>query len=247
MATVRGLQNFMQAIGKSGGISASNLYEFEIQPPVNFDKPGAKKTVLSLAEFSKRNVTDSFLNLVGSGNSLNLQLLCNEIQLPGVTYSAFDVKSVHKGITQKMATAKVYNELDVSFFMDGTSLPLRFFRAWQDYIQNGVHGTGSQYYLNDIPYKRAFASNYYEDYACDIILRKLEKFEVHKKEDDTPRTLDLEPTYRTAWSARLVKAYPYTVASIPYSAGPAQLVKVTVGFYYEYSDLKVDKRPLAFQ
>ena len=235
MATVRGLQNFMQAIGKSGGISASNLYEFQIQP------------TSKLIEFFKRNVTDSFLDMVGSGSALNLQLLCNEIQLPGVTYSAFDVKSVHKGITQKMATAKVYNELDVSFFMDGTSMPLRFFRAWQDYIQNGVHGATSQYYLNDIPYKRAFASNYYEDYACDIIMTKLEKFETHKEKDDTPRTIDLEPKYRNAWSARLVKAYPYTVASIPYSSGPAQLVKATVGFYYEYSDLKVDTRPLAFQ
>ena len=235
MATVRGLQNFMQAVGKSGGISASNLYEFQIQP------------TSKLIEFFKRNVTDSFLDMVGSGNALNLQLLCNEIQLPGVTYSAFDVKSVHKGITQKHATAKVYNELDVSFFMDGTSMPLRFFRAWQDYIQNGVHGATSQYYLNDIPYKRAFASNYYEDYACDMILTKLEKFETFKEKDDTPRTLDLEPKYRNAWQARLVKAYPYTVASIPYSSGAAQLVKVTVGFYYEYSDLKVDKRPLAFQ
>ena len=242
--TVRGLQNLMQAIGKSGGISASNLYEFEIQPPVNFDKP---KNTISLSEFFKTNVTDSFLDMVGSGNALNLQLLCNEIQLPGVTYSAFDIKSVHKGITQKHATAKVYNELDVSFFMDGTSMPLRFFRAWQDYIQNGVHGATSQYYLNDIPYKRAFASNYYEDYACDMILTKLEKFETFKEKDDTPRTLDLEPKYRNAWQARLVKAYPYTVASIPYSSGAAQLVKVTVGFYYEYSDLKVDTRPLAFQ
>ena len=235
MATVRGLQNFMQAIGKSGGISASNLYEFQIQP------------TSKLIEFFKRNVTDSFLDMVGSGSGLNLQLLCNEIQLPGVTYSAFDIKSVHKGITQKHATAKVYNELDVSFFMDGTSMPLRFFRAWQDYIQNGVHGATSQYYLNDIPYKRAFASNYYEDYACDMILTKLEKFETFKEKDDTPRTLDLEPKYRNAWQARLVKAYPYTVASIPYSSGAAQLVKVTVGFYYEYSDLKVDAKPLAFQ
>ena len=235
MATVRGLQNFMQAIGKSGGISASNLYEFQIQP------------TSKLIEFFKRNVTDSFLDMVGSGSGLNLQLLCNEIQLPGVTYSAFDIKSVHKGITQKHATAKVYNELDVSFFMDGTSMPLRFFRAWQDYIQNGVHGATSQYYLNDIPYKRAFASNYYEDYACDMILTKLEKFETFKEKDDTPRTLDLEPKYRNAWSARLVKAYPYTVASIPYSSGAAQLVKATVGFYYEYSDLKVDTKPLAFQ
>ena len=235
MATVRGLQNFMQAIGKSGGISASNLYEFQIQP------------TSKLIEFFKRNVTDSFLDMVGSGSGLNLQLLCNEIQLPGVTYSAFDIKSVHKGITQKHATAKVYNELDVSFFMDGTSMPLRFFRAWQDYIQNGVHGATSQYYLNDIPYKRAFASNYYEDYACDMILTKLEKFETFKEKDDTPRTIDLEPKYRNAWSARLVKAYPYTVASIPYSSGAAQLVKATVGFYYEYSDLKVDTKPLAFQ
>ena len=157
MASARGLQNFMQAIGKSGGISASNLYEFQIQPTAK------------LIEFFKRNVTDSFLDMVGSGSGLNLQLLCNEIQLPGVTYSAFDIKSVHKGITQKHATAKVYNELDVSFFMDGTSMPLRFFRAWQDYIQNGVHGATSQYYLNDIPYKRAFASNYYEDYALSLI------------------------------------------------------------------------------
>ena len=242
--TVRGLQNFMQAIGKSGGISASNLYEFEIQPPVNFDKP---KNTISLSEFFKTNVTDSFLDMVGSGNALNLQLLCNEIQLPGVTYSAFDIKSVHKGITQKHATAKVYNELDVSFFMDGTSMPLRFFRAWQDYIQNGVHGATSQYYLNDIPYKRAFASNYYEDYACDMILSKLEKFDIAKEKSNEPTDPNAEPKYRTAWSARLVKAYPYTVASIPYSSGPSQLVKVTVGFYYEYSDLKVDAKPLAFR
>ena len=235
MASARGLQNFMQAVGKSGGVSASNLYQFSFQPTEKLKK------------FFEDNVFDEFLKLTDNGDTMNLQLLCNEIQLPGVTYSAFDVKSVHKGITQKHATAKVYNELDVSFFMDGTSMPLRFFRAWQDYIQNGVHGATSQYYLNDIPYKRAFASNYYEDYACDMILTKLEKFETFKEKDDSPRTLDLEPKYRNAWSARLVKAYPYTVASIPYSAGPAQLVKVTVGFYYEYSDLKVDKRPLAFQ
>ena len=235
MATARGLQNFMQAIGKSGGISSSNLYQFSFQPSAKLKK------------FFEDNIGDEFLKLTDNGDGMNLQLLCNEIQLPGVTYSAFDIKSVHKGITQKHATAKVYNELDVSFFMDGTSMPLRFFRAWQDYIQNGVHGATSQYYLNDIPYKRAFASNYYEDYACDMILTKLEKFETFKEKDDTPRTLDLEPKYRNAWQARLVKAYPYTVASIPYSSGAAQLVKVTVGFYYEYSDLKVDTKPLAFQ
>ena len=224
MASARGVQNFMQAIGKSGGISASNLYQFSF----------AKKP--KLAKFFEDNLGDDFLKLTDNGDELNLQLLCNEIQLPGVTYSAFDVKSVHKGITQKMATAKVYNELDLSFFMDGTSLPLKFFRAWQDFTQNGSAGN-PEFFYDDQPYKRAFASNYYEDYACDMFISKLEKFKgaSPEKRDETGNVK--EEDYFNPWNARLVHAYPYTVASIPYSAGAAQLVKVTVGFYYEYSHL----------
>jgi len=224
MATARGVQNFMQAIGKSGGISASNLYQF------SFNKKA------KLGKFFEDNLGDEFLKLVDNGDELNLQLLCNEIQLPGVTYSAFDVKSVHKGITQKMATAKVYNELDLSFFMDGTSLPLKFFRAWQDFTQNGVAGNPSFFY-DDQPYKRAFASNYYEDYACDMFISKLEKFKGSAEEQRDENGNVKKEDYYNPWNARLVNAYPYTVASIPYSAGAAQLVKVTVGFYYEYSHL----------
>ena len=224
MASARGVQNFMQAIGKSGGISASNLYQFSF----------AKKP--KLAKFFEENLGQDFLKLTDNGDELNLQLLCNEIQLPGVTYSAFDVKSVHKGITQKMATAKVYNELDLSFFLDGTSLPLKFFRAWQDFTQNGVAGN-PEFFYDDQPYKRAFASNYYEDYACDMFISKLEKFKGSSEEKRDENGNVKKEDYFNPWNARLVHAYPYTVASIPYSAGAAQLVKVTVGFYYEYSHL----------
>jgi len=224
MASARGVQNFMQAIGKSGGISASNLYQFSF----------AKKP--KLAKFFEDNLGQDFLKLTDNGDELNLQLLCNEIQLPGVTYSAFDVKSVHKGITQKMATAKVYNELDLSFFMDGTSLPLKFFRAWQDFTQNGS-ASNPEFFYDDQPYKRAFASNYYEDYACDMFISKLEKFKGASPEKRDENGNVKEEDYFNPWNARLVHAYPYTVASIPYSAGAAQLVKVTVGFYYEYSHL----------
>ena len=217
MATARGITNFMQAIGKSGGISASNLYEFTLQPTEK------------LSKFFDDNLSGDIHTLTNDPSGMNLQLLCNEIQLPGVTYSAFDVKSVHKGITQKHATAKVFNELDVSFFMDGTSLPLRFFRAWQDFTQNGV-AANPEFFYDDQPYKRAFACNYYEDYACDMFISKLEKYDSNQGEK-------MDGDYKNPWNVRLVKAYPYTVASIPYSAGPAQLVKATVGFYYEYSHL----------
>ena len=78
----------------------------------------------------------------------------------------------------------------------------------------------------------AYAQRYYDHYTCDMQIRKLEKYNVKDLNKDGKRD-----DYRVAFAVNLVKAYPYTVSSIPYSAGPANLVKVTVGFYYEYSHL----------
>ena len=81
----------------------------------------------------------------------------------------------------------------------------------------------------------AYAQRYYDHYTCDIQIRKLEKYGVGDLDKDEERD-----DYRVAFAVNLIKAYPYTVSSIPYSAGPANLVKVTVGFYYEYSHLLND-------
>ena len=63
MAAARGLQNFMQAIGKSGGISASNLYQFSFQPTAKLKK------------FFDDNVFDEFLKLTDNGDGMNLSLI----------------------------------------------------------------------------------------------------------------------------------------------------------------------------
>ena len=51
MVTARGLENFMSSIGKAGGISASNLYQFSFQPTAKLKK------------FFDDNVFDEFLKL----------------------------------------------------------------------------------------------------------------------------------------------------------------------------------------
>ena len=163
-------------------------------------------------------------------------LLCNEIQIPGVTYAATDVKSVHKGITQKLVSNKVYNELDVSFFCDLQSTPYKLFRSWMDLVMGQNIDAMSKSAFEEQSYRKqsstyqnnakAFAQNYYDDYTYDIVINKLEK---GTRDDRRVSTND--------FGVRLVNAYPYTLASVPYSAGPAQLVKVTVGFYYEYSSM----------
>ena len=165
----------------------------------------------------------------------HLNMLCNEIQIPGVTMSASDVKMPQKGMIQKVATAKVYNELDVSFYCDADSLPFKFFRCWQDYIIGAVETPREMYSKDHILSQSrhlAYAQRYYDHYTCDMQIRKLEKYGVPK-----PAEGEKKEDYRVAFGVNLIKAYPYTVSSIPYSAGPAQLVKVTVGFYYEYSHL----------
>ena len=157
--------------------------------------------------------------------------------MPGITYSATDIKSVHKGITQKIASAKVYNELDVSFYLDAESVPLKFFRAWQDFTM-GHTERATDVYGDGAPNQRhqAFAQRYYDDYACTLDIKKLEKYNGGGEVKTPPKQGDL----KDVWEAKLFNAYPYTVSSIPYSAGPAQLVKVSVGFYYEYSQLKIN-------
>ena len=70
-----------------------------------------------------------------------------------------------------------------------------------------------------------------------MFISKLEKFKGAAEEERDENGNIKKNDYYNPWNARLVHAYPYTVASIPYSAGAAQLVKVTVGFYYEYSHL----------
>ena len=218
-----GIQTFKERIlTRSGGISSSNLYQFSIDAGNG-----------GVREYWKDN---NFYNSDAADDVINLNLLCNEIQLPGVTYSSHDLTQPKKGITQKMATAKVFNELDVSFYCDAESLPLIFFRSWQDYIMGALENPQMAYSQENSLTKYqhlAYAQRYYDQYTCDIKIIKLEKYGVPEpeKEGDKKRDHDI------GFMVNLAKAYPYTVSSIPYSAGPANLVKVTVGFYYEYSHL----------
>ena len=228
-------EEFKQSILKrSGGISASNLYQFAIKSP---DKPGPGEGYSLAKHFLENLNTGTTAVGVETANLVNYQLnmLCNEIQIPGVTMSASDVKMPQKGMIQKVATAKVFNELDVSFYCDADSLPFKFFRCWQDYIIGAVETPREMYSKDHILSQSrhlAYAQRYYDHYTCDMQIRKLEKYGVPK-----PAEGEKKEDYRVAFGVNLIKAYPYTVSSIPYSAGPAQLVKVTVGFYYEYSHL----------
>ena len=229
------IDEFKQSIlARSGGISASNLYQFIIRSP---EKPGPGEGYSLPKHFLENLNTGKTSEGLDIPTMVNYQLnmLCNEIQIPGVTMSASDVKMPQKGMIQKVASAKVFNELDVSFYCDADSLPFKFFRCWQDYIIGAIETPREMYSKENIMIlqrQKAYAQRYYDHYTCDIVIQKLEKYGA----EINPQTNKREDM-RQAFSIQLAKAYPYTVSSIPYSTGASNIVKVTVGFYYEYSHL----------
>lgn len=231
-----GTREFVAAILEdSGGISASNLYEFQIQWGLQ-RKPAASAS--PVGPTLKQFYFTQHGEYPDKGDEFKCNLLCNEIQIPGVTYSSTDVKSVHKGITQKIVSNKVFNEFDVSFYCDEDSTPYKMFRTWMDAVMGpNVQATDAlQYSRRSSIYAedhKAFVLSYYDDYTCDIIINKLEK--------EAATEPGASGKYSNDFGVRLKKAYPYTMASVPYSAGPTQLVKVTVGFYYEYSSMRYER------
>ena len=224
-----------QIVGK--GVSSSNLFEFSIKPSevmTNFWADNGKAYPWY----------DAAGNQFDAG-VYRLNLLCQDIQIPGSTITSADVKMPKKGLTQKMAAAKLYNELDVTFICDLGSSPISFFKLWQDMIigiqptrvpnNPGLYNPETDY---DKYEHKAHAQRYYDDYACDLTITKLEKYgvlpeNVEVGEGEAPKSV--RPSeYDKAFKVRLAKAYPYSFSTVPYSAGPSQAVKATVAFYYEY-------------
>ena len=210
------------------GISASNLYQFDIQPTD------------VMKQFWADNGKD-YPWYSNSGSQMDagmyrMNLLCQDIQIPGTSFNSIDVKMPKKGLTQKLAAARMYNELDVAFICDIGSSPISFFKLWQDLIigiqptkmpQNpGLYNPDT--YADKFEHK-AYAQRYYNDYTCDLVITKLEKHGVLPDAEGKRKK-----EYQKAFQVRLGKAYPYSFNTVPYSAGPSQPVKCQVAFYYEY-------------
>ena len=224
-----------QIVGK--GISASNLFEFAIQP------------TQVMQEFWADNGR-AYPWYGNTGNQIDagiyrMNLLCQDIQIPGTSFNVMDLNMPKKGLTQKMATARMYNELDVSFICDLNSSPISFFKLWQDMIigiqptkmkQNpGLYNPDT---YADKQEHLAYAQRYYNDYTCDLTITKLEKFGVEKK--TTPGVDGADPVserpeeYNKSFKVRLGRAYPYSFNTVPYSACAAETVNFNVEFHYEY-------------
>lgn len=210
MASERSVSNFVsKIITQKGGPANPTLYNFNW----SFNQAATK----FLEGFD--------VNKTEWGADSNWDYLCNEIQIPGITFTSTDIRSYHKGKNIKVPAAKVFNEFDLSFYCDTTALPYRFFRAWMDWI-SGTELVAD--YEESKAKEQKFCSpvRFYNDCVSTCTIYKLEKMGPGAK----------PTTYWKPYGITLQNAYPFSMSSIPLSSASANgLVKVTVGMYYEYS------------
>lgn len=235
MATLKTVSEFITSIVGDGGPSSSTNYDIEF---------GAGSGT-SLGRFMETHAGIKMSAGTGNQSIVKIQMLANEVQIPGISMTSQDVRSVKKGINIKPAMAKVYNEMDLSFILDVDSMPFRFFRGWQDFIlgRYDLANFGGQSPFgatNTNKIHQAFAQQWYDEYTCDLTVKKYEK---HVGSYASGGVLSANAGNRMyePFHVKLVNAYPYMLSSIPYSSAASQAVKLSVGMYYEYAQF-IDKR-----
>ena len=206
---LKSVTTFLADLQKKGGPSSTNQFDLEFAC-------GAK-----LNAFLQENY-----GIIGTEYNNLMVDLVNEAQIPGVSLTSQDVKQVHKGINMKPAMAKVYNEMDFSCILDVKSEAFKFYTAWQQFIQGA--DVGDPGVLSGKSEARALAQHYYNDYTCDTIIKKYEKFSPDKNAN--------ADTQFHVFTVQLRKSYPYMMSSIPYSSAGSGVVKLSIGMYYEYAE-----------
>ena len=201
------IDSFITRVVSQKGVSSSSQYEIEF---VTGDTPKLKSHLKTRYDIDLQQGE-------GSNNLTDINMLANEVQIPGVSMTSQDIRGLYKGVNMKPAMAKVFNEMDMSFILDIDSMPLRFFKGWQDFI------LGTSEAKENKERTLGIVQKFYNDYTMDVKIHKIEK-----------QWGGIPGTYQS-FSIGLVKAYPYMVSSIPYSGGSSQVVKLQVGMYYEHA------------
>tara|TARA_B100001094_G_scaffold279294_1_gene289361 strand:- start:60 stop:917 length:858 start_codon:yes stop_codon:yes gene_type:complete len=228
---------------KRSGYSASNFYD------VIIELEGNPKLVRQLSR-------DDEFDLQPSKNLL--RIYTDEASIPGLQISTGDYRITNTP-NLKYAYGAVFSEMELSFMMDSDSRIKSIFDLWT----NWIYGYSNQ--ITDFPNsiedilrssapQKNFRAAYRDDYTCDIIIIKYEKYMNGKKNSEEPNNnslayslRDIIPDIRDKKSlmnsgfykaipvhaVKLFNAFPSNIASIPLNREETSISKLSVSFEYE--------------
>ena len=222
------------------GLSSSNQYHvsFEIPLSIGSNTDGTLTEFMRNRGFDIEGVSEPEVfgsNTSPNTNMMKLSFLADEINIPGYSVATGDLKGTVPGINIRYAHTRNFTEMNMAFLMDMDHTPLRFMRLWSDFI----FGFEESYGVSSSSPTIFSQMQYYNNYAHDIIIDKLEPNTSSRTKSMAKSSLE---THNVVTRTRLHKAFPYMLNDLTVSNAPNQPMRLQTTFYYEYYTTETMKR-----
>jgi len=136
-------------------------------------------------------------------------LLCNSASLPGSSLGTADVVGNFMGVAEKMAHTRLFNQIELEFYVDYEYKAIKFLEHWTEFIAIGSNESQASdgYY---------FRMRYPDEYKTSQT--KIVKF-------DRNYVYELEYNF--------FGMFPIAVNSIPVNYGNSEILKVSASFFFD--------------
>ena len=136
-------------------------------------------------------------------------LLCSNAVLPGAALATAQVVGNYAGVTENMAHTKIFNKINLEFYVDNQYKSLKFLEHWIEFIANG---SGEDQSRKDYFFRMEYPDDY-KAYQTKII-----KFDRDYKEEMIYNVYGM---------------FPQQLNSIPVKYEGSQVLKATATFMFD--------------
>lgn len=177
------------------------------------------------------------VSLNGNSTFDYVDIACSETSLPGSSFATIDISSDYRGISEKHAYRRLYDDtINCTFYVDATAgreyYVIKFFEGWMAYIANQNFDTIQN---PTYDYRVKFPETYY---APAMTLQKFERNFGSQSDEAKPTPIKYE----------FYNAYPLNLNSIPLSYDGSEVLKCSVDFSFSrYKVVRSDYVPSSGQ
>ena len=169
-----------------------------------------------------------------TSTSEKYDFLCSSASLPGSNFNISEELGSRQGMTERFATRRIYNEFDLTFYLDNDYNVLRMLEEWMNYINPIYNETNGRYdgaegsQLNAYQERNSYSRfRYPDDYRRKIRITKFER-DFLQNPNDKNNTFKNMPllTYH------FIDTFPVNINAVPMSYDGSTFLQVTAVFTY---------------
>ena len=169
-----------------------------------------------------------------NSTSQKYDFLCSQASLPGSNFNISEELGSRQGMTERFASRRIYNEFNLTFYIDDDYNVLRMFEEYMNFINPVYNETNGRYdgaessQLDSYQERNTYSRfRYPDDYRRRISITKFERNFLQNPNDknNTFKNMPLL-TYR------FIDAFPVDINQVQMTYGGSTFLEVTVAFTY---------------